>query len=506
MYHCKKTGYTTEKKQSYINHIRNVYPSQLDAYIGEIGQIPICKYCNTSSRKLISVLKGLYEHCGSDVCKHSYIVDRNRQIAYDKKKGKDGYDEYLENNIDSVKKLYFENIPFYDEFLGKLHVNTYFIYLNSPSKLTNSCFYEDRICRICNSEFKTHISKNKTTCCVKCDKIYAAYVAKSVKNDIKTVELFNDFNIVSKSAEEFSLFLKNNRNYSFKKEFKREHFDKYLIYKSLKNHKNGTIFYDNTLNLYCVADNIRGIRSNVTAMYLYKFNFINNDTITEIYPIRYCICCNSEIHTNPTFEINENNQYVNIVVAKFDYCDQSCYHKTLATNKSGLYPYSAEYKKNQSDKMKELILEGKYTPNSNNRRTHWFEVENMKFRSSWEYAYWILFTKFFNYDIIYEELRIKYFCTKSNSLKIYIGDFIDHTRKIAIEVKPAAYITKEITKIRALYDWAKNNGYSVHIISEYFFINLPDNQKQFILNNIAENSNNLCVKINKLLYANITKR
>src|SRR6056300_218223 len=55
--------------------------------------------------------------------------------------------------------------------------------------------------------------------------------------------------------------------------------------------------------------------------------------------------------------------------------------------KNGMYgkKHSLEERQNKSQKMKELILSGKFTPNSNNRNTHWDSFyQDKKYRSSWE--------------------------------------------------------------------------------------------------------------------------
>jgi hypothetical protein len=74
--------------------------------------------------------------------------------------------------------------------------------------------------------------------------------------------------------------------------------------------------------------------------------------------------------------------------------------------------------------MKQKILSGEFTPNSNNRNTHWESTfNNNTYRSSWEALY-----QYFNQDAEYEKLRIEY--NINNTAKIYIVDFVDHVNKI----------------------------------------------------------------------------
>lgn len=80
----------------------------------------------------------------------------------------------------------------------------------------------------------------------------------------------------------------------------------------------------------------------------------------------------------------------------------------------------------QSIRMKTLILEGKFTPNSNNRNTHWDACCNgTTYRSSWEALY-----AYLNETAEYETLRIPYILNDKEF--IYIVDFIDHAEKIVI--------------------------------------------------------------------------
>jgi hypothetical protein len=116
--------------------------------------------------------------------------------------------------------------------------------------------------------------------------------------------------------------------------------------------------------------------------------------------------------------------------------------------------------------MKEKILDGSFTPNSNNRNTHWNATWNDKlYRSSWEALYHQL-----NPSASYEELRIAY--SHNNKEHIYIVDFIDHTTKEVTEVKPKELLNdrKTISKITALTEWAKANKYSVILADQEYFI------------------------------------
>lgn len=112
--------------------------------------------------------------------------------------------------------------------------------------------------------------------------------------------------------------------------------------------------------------------------------------------------------------------------------------------------------------MKEKIMNGSFTPNSNNSNTHWdSEYNGKKYRSSWGALYHCLYP-----TAIYEDLRLKY--TYENKEYIYIVDFIDHERKVACEVKPKEHLldSKTKCKIVALEKWASKNGYNVELFTQ----------------------------------------
>ena len=125
-----------------------------------------------------------------------------------------------------------------------------------------------------------------------------------------------------------------------------------------------------------------------------------------------------------------------------------------------------EQKKKHSQLMRNKILDGTFTPNTNNRNTHWdSSLDEIKYRSSWEALY-----KFFNPNSIYEKLRIKY--SYNDEEKIYIVDFVDEINKLAIEIKPKNILKTEKSKIKIkfLREWCKENGYEIIIVDENWLI------------------------------------
>lgn len=136
--------------------------------------------------------------------------------------------------------------------------------------------------------------------------------------------------------------------------------------------------------------------------------------------------------------------------------------------KNGMFgkKHSDEYKNKQSKRIKNLILSGKFTPNSNNRNTHWDSFyKNRKYRSSWEALY-----QYFDNSAEYETLRIPY--RFDNQSCIYIIDFVNHKTKIVIEVKPRELVNNAKTqaKISAAKEWCTKNGYTFLLADKDYFL------------------------------------
>jgi len=139
--------------------------------------------------------------------------------------------------------------------------------------------------------------------------------------------------------------------------------------------------------------------------------------------------------------------------------------------KNGMFgkKLSAEQKAEKSKKMKELILSGKFTPNSNNRNTHWESFyNNKKYRSSWEALY-----QYLDNQAEYETLRIPYIFDNQNY--VYIVDFVNHETKTVVEVKPQELINDKKTqaKISAAKKWCNDNGYVFVLADKNYFISRP---------------------------------
>ena len=163
-------------------------------------------------------------------------------------------------------------------------------------------------------------------------------------------------------------------------------------------------------------------------------------------------------------------------------CSESTKKKIGDANrgeKNGMFgkKHSMAYKQEQSQRMRNLILTGKFTTNSNNRNTHWDSFyQSKKYRSSWEALY-----QYFDKEAEYEKLRIPYIF--ENKDYVYIIDFVNHKTKTLVEVKPHELLgdTKTQAKISAAKEWCSDNGYNFIIADEAYFIakSIPKDLTEF---------------------------
>ena len=148
---------------------------------------------------------------------------------------------------------------------------------------------------------------------------------------------------------------------------------------------------------------------------------------------------------------------------------------------------SDETKKKQSNAIKQKILDGSFTPNIHNSRTHkLISFNGCKYRSSWE----VLFARL-HPECEFEKIRIKYFNKTKN--KIHITDFVDIENKIIYEIKPKCHKDNSDIKIKIseAIKWCKTNGYTYKLITENeLFENLNIN----VLNNFDNHTKQLLMR------------
>lgn len=121
--------------------------------------------------------------------------------------------------------------------------------------------------------------------------------------------------------------------------------------------------------------------------------------------------------------------------------------------------HTDQYKLDASERVKGRIESGEFTPNTNNRNTH-FDVtlNGIKYRSSWEAAFHSV-----NKHLEFEKCRIRYIDNNENS-RIYIVDFVDRINKVLYEVRPSSLYDSNSHKTIGALKWCKNNNYTyIHV-------------------------------------------
>lgn len=197
------------------------------------------------------------------------------------------------------------------------------------------------------------------------------------------------------------------------------------------------------------------------------------------------ITCQKKYKEKIKLNLNNNNPWNKGMKGNYPYsypCSEETKQKISKSNygdKNGMFgkKLSVGQKYMKSQKMKELILSGQFTPNSNNRNTHWDSFyKHKKYRSSWEALY-----QYFDNEAEYETLRITY--NFDNNDYIYIIDFVNHKTKTVVEVKPIELINDKKTqaKISAAQKWCNNNKYTFILADKNYFLSLsmPTNLTEF---------------------------
>jgi hypothetical protein len=140
------------------------------------------------------------------------------------------------------------------------------------------------------------------------------------------------------------------------------------------------------------------------------------------------------------------------------------YRKQIS-EKSKIYNNKPGIKEIQSERLKNKIKNGNFTPNITNSWTHWeTKIGETNFRSSYEGLFFLYMKVYKHKNVEYETLRIEY--EFLNNKKIYIVDFKDD--KTVYEIKPKNLVEtdKNLAKIKALRNWCESNNMRCEIITE----------------------------------------
>ena len=148
--------------------------------------------------------------------------------------------------------------------------------------------------------------------------------------------------------------------------------------------------------------------------------------------------------------------------------EQSAQYKAKLSKASSEYMNVPSVRKAYSDRMRHHIQTGVITPcitNTWTRKTTC--IQGKKFRSTFEGIFYTRRVLEMHEPIEYETLRIKY-VNPDGIEKTYIVDFVDHTSKVAYEIKPKSLVDSESNSLKrnALLEWCNLNSYTYKEITE----------------------------------------
>jgi hypothetical protein len=182
-----------------------------------------------------------------------------------------------------------------------------------------------------------------------------------------------------------------------------------------------------------------------------------------VYGAAYCKCCGIKIKKIMPGWIR----------GWYTTCSEQCRQQLSSERQQGAnnssfrmtFEQRAIQSKKLSEKAKENIRTGKFTPNTNNYKNQRpikciINGQTTQVRSLWELIY-----RLNHPNLLYESLRIRYYDTVKQTDRIYITDFYDPDTNTIVEVRPKAYQPLLTDKKKAVIE----QGYSYRIVDEDYF-------------------------------------
>lgn len=406
-------------------------------------EVPLCK-CG-EPRKFISVNKGFFWYC--DYNKH---YDEIVKLSHERRTktvrsyyNTEGFDEYIEQNIEKYIEKYIVDFPFNDPLDGMKIRNIQTLINKSPSDL--KYFDIETNCKICQKDIIYNIFTNKKETCESksCIRYYNHYPKLTTwieKYDIT----IKDFKFIKKHSSNINLesnivrFIEN-------RDLSEHQLFKFLTNRLLK------------MDGYILEREYER----------FPYSYLKNGLLEHVVK-RICISCGSEyIYADVLYDDKTNIKSEKKIGAEYT-CSKKCFNTARTEHK--IFPVSKEHRKKQSMVMKKLVLDGKFTPKSENYRTHKrFRMDGFSFRSSWE-TYFYIFMKSNGHNIDFEKLRLKYYDPVRKKKRVYIVDFIDDNNNVVYEVKPSKFLDKtSLAKEETLIKWCKENDFKYERITEKWF-------------------------------------
>lgn len=390
-------------------------------------EAPKCLYCDNKA-KFKSFKEGYFYSC--DYNKHknelSFLSLEN------KRKNQKIYQEFVKNNLNFYKNITFPFIDIYDNKEVKSLYRFKIKYGDNAEKI----FLDEQICECCKKKFHYKKLKNQIFC-------------KDCKNFIKHNPQFSKYyQIISKNI------------FRYYKKYKRISIEKLIEYSEK--------YDENTLKDFCIGNAIIINDTLLTRKQInYNFSYLRNNIILDEM-LEKCKNCNEEyIKYDFVYDEKEQKMIKIKIGADFSCGKLECYRNCVT-----FYNHSEETKIKQSKTMKSKIKNGDFTPQITNSWTHHnnkFVYNHINFRSSWELLFYLLNYK--KYNLKFEKIRIPYYDTLKNKMRIYIADFFDEDNKIVYEIKPSEHIKFNLDKIIWAKKYCQDNNYKFELITNEYFIN-----------------------------------
>jgi len=472
------TGKIFTSIRSTINHLRYIEKTTGTPYYDLSKQFydfnnhdsTVCELCG--QEKTFRTLSIGY------FCENKICVDKRSLSARLSFRGKhkEDYVEYIKNNIE----FYRDNIdnknvidPFFNKSTLKQNLRTFVSKnIGANNKEIREIFQYKKYCAGCDSYYNDDPFKPIRKNCGK------PKCSSFIKNFGET-NLINSRNFISKCLDilnnpDADILLKFNK---IKKELINVdvHTTKFLVKEFYKETKitlkdkinisvclNHLIIDPEKIQYVIVNNNIFLSYPNATKEHFIKFFKENKDDLEKTSYFSNCVICSNHMQQTEFFTNNHISRF----------CSNNCYRISL-TRKEEFHPTlipTEESRKKSSERMKSLILTGKFTPNVTNS---WCRSKicvtingvDIDVRSSWEAVFYLA-----NPHLKYELIRIPY-KRPNGKVSNYITDFVDDVKKIVYEIKPNSEKDTEIYafKVTAAKQWCLDNGYSYVIISDEWF-------------------------------------
>lgn len=428
----------------------------------------ICSFCE-HTKKFISITKGYRCINQSCIAKRRLMID----LASDTKLHRiQRYKDFIKENL----QYYKDNLsvvdafdPFHNKHVGNYTLASYMSRMLMKPIGDDSEFNFPAICPYCKRKYKNNIFRELFHCQSKTCTSFSNNYSPDVY--IKTDTVANELVSVISRCVTKNTMIDAFKSFDFtecdlsllRKKIKNIHDDLYVAKRNalcLLNHKDciSKLLWSEYPNICFVTGSHKSIEH-----FIRYFNL--NDVPNEEYYdnkkyFSTCEICGNRNQIMKPFTDRKLSRF----------CKVECYHTSLSQVEK-FHPNinTVDGRNRQSEKIKNKILSGTFTPRQENRHT-WKRIDVVLsdgsvigVRSSWEAIFLIMHQ---SPSLLYEKVRIPY--KLDNETKIYITDFVDTHNKLLYEIKPKKYQGDETFKQKSLAanEWCATNRYTYVIIDE----------------------------------------